>query len=167
MPLATSLLQDLTPRADNETVTPARALVVVFAHLASSNNVAQRLDGTRLQQRLPVHNTGIGVESGRVDENGGAVAFVVQSQFGESQVETDGGADFANDSVEGWEDLGAGFGGVGFFHRRAIGLIHVEEMSLDVSLCDLAILVDPEEAVLEFLGVGIVAGLVDSDGDGE
>jgi len=40
-------------------------------------------------------------------------------------------------------------------------------MSLDVSLCDLAILVDPEEAVLEFLGVGIVAGLVDSDGDGE
>jgi hypothetical protein len=34
-------------------------------------------------------------------------------------------------------------------------------------LGDLAVLVDPEEAVFEFLRVWVVAGLVDPDGDGE
>jgi hypothetical protein len=46
-------------------------------------------------------------------------------------------------------------------------LVHVEQVSLDVSLGNLAVLIDPEEAVLEFLRVRVVAGLVDSDGDGE
>jgi len=40
-------------------------------------------------------------------------------------------------------------------------------MSLDVSLGDLAVLIDPEKAVFEFLRVWVVAGLVDPDGDGE
>jgi hypothetical protein len=34
-------------------------------------------------------------------------------------------------------------------------------------LGDLAVLIDPEEAVLEFFRVRVVAGLVDPDGDGE
>jgi hypothetical protein len=167
VPLATSLLNDLAPRTDDKTVTPAGALLIVDAHLASRNDIAQRLDSTGLKQGFPVHDTGVRVESRRVDENGGAFALVVQGQFGEPQVETDGRPDFANGSVEGWEDLVAGFGGVAFFHRGAVGLVHVEEMSLDVSLGDLAILVDPEEAVFELLRVRVVARLVDPDGDGK
>jgi len=46
-------------------------------------------------------------------------------------------------------------------------LVHVEEMGLDISLGDLAVLIDPEETVFEFLRVWVVAGLVDSNGDGE
>jgi hypothetical protein len=91
----------------------------------------------------------------------------MQGQFGESQVETDGRADFANDGVEGREDFVAGFGRVAFFHRWAVGLVHVEQVSFDVPLGDLAVLIDPEEAVLEFFRVRVVAGLVDPDGDGE
>jgi hypothetical protein len=114
-----------------------------------------------------VQNTGIRVESRRIHKNGGAVAFVMQGQFGESQVETDGRADFANDGVEGREDLVARFGRVAFLHRWAVGLVHVEQVSFDVPLGDLAVLIDPEEAVFEFLRVWVVAGLVDPDGDGE
>ena len=148
MPLATSLLQNLAPRTDDKTVTPARALLIVLAHLTSRDNIAQRLDSPTLQQRLPVHAPSIGVESRRVDKNGGAVALVVQSQFGETQVEADGRTDFADDRVEGLQNFVAGFDGVAFLHRWAVGLVHVEEMKLLVTLRDLALLVDPEEGVL-------------------
>jgi hypothetical protein len=167
MPFATGLRDDLAPRADDKTVTPARALIIVNADLTSCNNVAQRLDSTCLQQRLPVHDTGIRMESRRVDENGGTVALVVQSQLCESQVETDGRADFADDRLEGREDLVTRLGRVALFHRRAVGLVHVEEMSLDVSLGDLAVFIDPEETVFEFLRVRVIAGLVDTDRDGK
>jgi len=114
-----------------------------------------------------VHAAGIGVESRRVDEHGGAVAFIVQGQFGEAQVETDGRADFADDCVERFEDLRAAFDRVALFNCWAVGLVHVEEVCFLVALGDLAVLVDPEEGVFEFLRVKVVAGLVDSNGDGE
>ena len=167
MPLATSLLQNLAPRTDDKTVTPARALLIVLAHLTSRDNIAQRLDSPTLQQRLPVHAPSIGVESRRVDKNVSAIALVVQSQFGESQVETDGRANFADDCVEGLQDLVARFDRVAFLHRWTVGLVHVEEMELLVALRDLALFVDPEEGVFEFLRVWVVARLVDSDGDRE
>lgn len=166
-PLAARFLKNLAPRTDDKTVAPARALLIVSAHLASRDNIAQRLDGPALQQGLPVHRTGVRVESRRVDENGGAVAFVVQGQFSEAQVEADGRADFPDDRVEGGQDVVAAFDRVAFFHRWTVDLVHVEEVDLAITLGDLALLVDPEEGVFEFLRVCVVAGLVDSDGDGE
>ena len=107
------------------------------------------------------------MESRRVDEDGGAVALVVKSQLAEAKVEADCRADFADDGVEWGGDFFTELDAVGLLHRRAVSLVHVEEVELLVALGDLAILVDPDLGVLDLLGVGVVAGLVNTDRDGE
>jgi hypothetical protein len=84
LPLARRLLEDLTPGADDHTVTPAGAVLVVYANLASSDDIAQRLDSTSLKKRHPVKTAGIRVESRGVEEHSGTVALVVQSQLAEA-----------------------------------------------------------------------------------
>ena len=166
-PLARSLFQDLSPRADDNAVTVACPLLVVRANLASSDNVAQRLNSTSLKQRHPVQAAGVWVESGRVEEHGGAIALVVKCKLAEAQVKADCRTDLADAGVEGLDDLFAELDAVALHHFGAIFLVHVEEVDFLVALGDLASLVDPEKGVLDFLRVGIVARLVDTDRDGE
>ena len=88
-PLARRLLNDLAPGANDNAVTPARTLLVVRANLASSDNVAQRLNSTSLEQRHPVDAASVRVESRWIDKHSGTIAFVVKCQLAKAQVEAD------------------------------------------------------------------------------
>ena len=46
-------------------------------------------------------------------------------------------------------------------------MVHVEEVDFLVALGDLAGFVDPEQGVFDLFGFGIIAGLVDANGDGK
>jgi hypothetical protein len=61
----------------------------------------------------------------------------------------------------------AGFDAVTLLHGWAVLLVHVEEVDFLVALSDVTLLVDPKQSVLQLLGVGIVAGLVNADGNGK
>jgi hypothetical protein len=84
LPLARRLLEDFTPGADDHTVTPAGAVLVVYANLTSSDDIAQRLNGASLEKRHPVKTASVRVESRRVEEYSGTVTLVVQSQLAEA-----------------------------------------------------------------------------------
>jgi hypothetical protein len=57
----------------------------------------------------------------------------------------------------------AGLDAVALLHGRAVRLVHVEEVDFLIALGDVTLLVDPKQSVLQLLGVGIVAGLMDAD----
>ena len=85
--------------------------------------------------------------------------------LGEAEVKADHHADLPDWSVDWWDDVLAGFDTVAFFQDWSAGDVDVEEVEFLIAACHGAMLVDPDQGVLDFLAP--VGGFVDANVDRE
>ena len=133
--------------------------------LRRGNDVGLALDRPGPQQRLPMRLARRNRERGRIDQELGALAAKPKRHLREPEVEADHHAQPAHGSVHRGDDLGSGFDAVALLQDRTAGEVDVEEVEFLVSAGDVAVLVDPDQRVLDFGAA--VGGFVDADVDRE
>ncbi len=102
---------------------------------------------------------------GRIDQYLRALPPQPERDLGETEVKADHHAELADWGVDGWDDGRAGFDAVAFFQNRTAGDVDVEEVEFLVAAGDGAMLVDPDQCVLDLLAA--LGGFVDAHVDWE
>ena len=158
---------DLAPRVDDDAVTiaPAGSVLVVEAYLCGGYDIRLGLDGTRAEQRFPVCLPRGHGEGRWIGQDVRTAISQCKCRLRKAQVKTNHHAYIAKWGGKRVLDAGPTLDAIALLQHGAVLDLDVEKVQLLVAMGNVAMLVDPEERVLD-LGAGR-RGLVDADVDGE